>query len=317
MLTKSFLHGLAASVALTAAIAPHFAAADDTAPKKKLEIRTTEKDPDRPIATPPKKTEIRSRSGGMIRIVGPDGRVHEKQFGNLGGPDYDQMQQKLKELEQAAGDPEAVQRITKELMQLATPPQTLVAHADLPKYGIGLSLAEEIPASLRAHLKLDEGVLVQSVAKDSPAEKAGVKEYDVILAINGQPISLAATLVDAVQKAGENGDKLSLAVISAGEHKTVELTPTAATEIAWAFAEGGAGASVVPHPPLGLGWNDLDVNVPRIDLRFPPGMMAGAGGGTGFDIRPLHADAALQARIEKLEAELKEISARLEKLAEK
>lgn len=48
-----------------------------------------------------------------------------------------------------------------------------------------------VPKSLMAHLKLDEGVgqMVTNVIEDSPADEAGLAQYDVILQIDGEDVS--------------------------------------------------------------------------------------------------------------------------------
>src|SRR5437867_358350 len=68
-----------------------------------------------------------------------------------------------------------------------TPPDAPAKH---PKEGpayLGVLLAP-IPEELRVHLKVGEGAMVQSVQPGSPAEKAGVKTYDVITAVNGEAV---------------------------------------------------------------------------------------------------------------------------------
>lgn len=51
--------------------------------------------------------------------------------------------------------------------------------------------AEPVPAVLATHLRLKEntGLVVVQVVKDSPAEKAGIKQHDIILEMNGQAVS--------------------------------------------------------------------------------------------------------------------------------
>ncbi len=49
--------------------------------------------------------------------------------------------------------------------------------------------------------KLDNGVLVEQVTADSPAEKAGLETGDIIVSVNNQPITSAAELKTALQAA--------------------------------------------------------------------------------------------------------------------
>src|SRR5262245_35702388 len=56
---------------------------------------------------------------------------------------------------------------------------------DMPKLWIGV-LGGPVPDELRAQLDIpaDQGVLLRHVAPDSPAEKAGLKVFDVLLRAN-------------------------------------------------------------------------------------------------------------------------------------
>jgi membrane-associated protease RseP (regulator of RpoE activity) len=309
MVSRKCVQRLLLAAACAGAVCPQWSAADDPQPQR--------------------KTQVQSRSGGMIRIVGPDGQVQERRFGDFAGPDHDALLKKLKELQAAAGDREAVERISKELlesMQKQAPLQARVPGVDagLPTYGIGVSLAQEVPAALQKQLKLDEdgGVLVQSVAADGPAAKAGLQEFDVILAVDGKPITLAASLVDAVQKAGENQKPVSLAVVSGGEHKTIEVTPSKSEQIEWKLGEGGGAAGGIAGEANRFHFGDELYPPPMIDLRIPPGMMMPhlrmeMKRQPNGVMKLVPQDAELNERIEKLEAELKELNAKLDKLAEK
>ena len=61
-------------------------------------------------------------------------------------------------------------------------------------------------------LKEDEGLLVEQVIKESPAEKAGIREKDVIVAIDGRKVSTLLGL-KALIAGHRPGDKISVAVI--------------------------------------------------------------------------------------------------------
>jgi hypothetical protein len=270
------------------ALAPRWSAADDDASD----------------APPKKGRTAKVQSGGVIRSIGPDGKVREQRFGSLQGPQFQELMEKLEELRSSSGDQEAVERLTQELLsnlqksQSKSRVQSEEAR-ELPKFGIGVSLAPEIPAAVRAQLKLgeDEGVLVQSVAKDGPADKAGIREHDVVLAIDGNAIVAHTDVVKAVQEAGEQKQPVSLAVISGGEHKTIEVTPTESEEIEWSFTEG---------------LFDDGYAMPPTTLRMPPGVIEFPLG-EGMPRHPgTAAQRRLEERVEKLEQRLEALSHQLD-----
>ncbi len=72
-------------------------------------------------------------------------------------------------------------------------------------------------------LKAAKGVIVSKVQADSPAEKAGLKEEDVILTFNGKTVDNNVALSTWV--AGSSpGDKIKLGILRDGESKTVTVT---------------------------------------------------------------------------------------------
>lgn len=96
-------------------------------------------------------------------------------------------------------------------------------------------VVEEVPELLRAHVDLpeDQGLLVTSVAKDSPAEKAGIKVHDILLEAAGKPLTKPGDLVDVVQ---EKKDKpIEIKVLRKGKTLTVKVTPEPRPSGAWEF----------------------------------------------------------------------------------
>ncbi|HZC68774.1 MAG TPA: DegQ family serine endoprotease [Nitrospirales bacterium] len=72
-------------------------------------------------------------------------------------------------------------------------------------------------------LKQTKGVLVSSVAEDSPAERAGIKQGDVIVAYQGKPIEDPAVLQREVTRTPV-GTKAMLKVIRDGREQEVTVT---------------------------------------------------------------------------------------------
>jgi serine protease Do len=86
-------------------------------------------------------------------------------------------------------------------------------------------------------LKSTKGVLVSKVQEDSPAEKAGIKEEDVILAFNGKNLDNASELSTWV--AGSSPDQyINLRISRNGEEKKIEVKLGELTEQNQAIAQG-------------------------------------------------------------------------------
>ena len=81
-----------------------------------------------------------------------------------------------------------------------------------------------VPAPLAAHLKTkDTGVMVGNLVKDSPAHKAGLRRYDVIVGMDGKAVENGPALVKGV---GDHkaGDKVDLSIIRKGGKMTLQVT---------------------------------------------------------------------------------------------
>lgn len=95
---------------------------------------------------------------------------------------------------------------------------------ELPKFVIGVSLSE-VPASLRAHLSLPEGagIMVGAIVPDSPAAKAGLQQYDVLLKSGDRDLKVAKDLQEIVD--ASEGKTVSVALQRKGQPLTMELNP--------------------------------------------------------------------------------------------
>lgn len=83
--------------------------------------------------------------------------------------------------------------------------------------GIDQKLAESFG------MKRPQGALVARVMKDSPAEKAGLKQGDVILTFNDKEIGKSADLPPLVALSPID-EKATLGILRDGKHETVEVT---------------------------------------------------------------------------------------------
>src|SRR4051794_21999667 len=154
---------------------------------------------------------------------------------------------------------------------------------EAPKYWIGL-LGGPIPPEhvLRAQLDLPEnqGLLVANVVPNSPAAKAGLKQYDVLVKANNKELHEMKDLVDLVLSEGAKKGQITLDVLRRGKHETMTLKPE----------ERPANA---PSPQLGRdddggmsGGPDVDQFMQQFRNRFPmqfrnmgPGVIVGGGAG--------------------------------------
>jgi C-terminal processing protease CtpA/Prc len=89
---------------------------------------------------------------------------------------------------------------------------------------LGVSLQDVTPRLAREEeLAAKSGALVENVVEDSPAEKAGVAEGDIITAFNGKEIEDSEALVDAVGDLAP-GTKTDLTVVRKSGKATLSVT---------------------------------------------------------------------------------------------
>lgn len=114
-----------------------------------------------------------------------------------------------------------------------------------------------------------KGVLVSSVAADSPAAKAGIKAGDVITALDGEKLEGAGDLSRALNKK-KDGD-VTLTVIRNKSQRAITVTPTAGkTTIGQPGNVRQVGRRVI-IPRIELpSIPEMNIIVPRIDLPTIP-----------------------------------------------
>ena len=113
-----------------------------------------------------------------------------------------------------------------------------------------------------------QGVLVTSVAEDSPAAKAGIKAGDVITAIDGEKVAGAGDVARGINKKKE-GD-VTLTVIRKGNQRTITVTPNVVKPmIAPGATPQSARRIVIPRIELGS-IPEINISMPRIELPTIP-----------------------------------------------
>jgi len=87
---------------------------------------------------------------------------------------------------------------------------------------LGITMSP-ITSSMARALQLEdaEGVLVDEVVADSPAEAAGLQTGDVIVAIEGRDIADSKALGKAIRR-HEPGDEITITVVRAGERRDLK-----------------------------------------------------------------------------------------------
>lgn len=91
---------------------------------------------------------------------------------------------------------------------------------------MGLAV-EKLPEHLATHLSKQlggsQGLLVEDVADDSPADKAGIEPQDVVVSADGEKVSSPEQFVRMIRR-DKPGREVSLEIIHKGESKKVKVT---------------------------------------------------------------------------------------------
>lgn len=97
-----------------------------------------------------------------------------------------------------------------------------------PQMGVTLFDLMDVPAvyqqqELNLPEDVKEGVVVDQVMKGSPAQKAGLRQYDVITAMDGEPVADLIDLRKYFYNEVKEGDKVKLKVYRGGEAMDIEI----------------------------------------------------------------------------------------------
>lgn len=72
---------------------------------------------------------------------------------------------------------------------------------------------------------VENAIFVSNIAKDSPAEKAGLKDGDRIIAINGNPVTESDKFVDEIKASAGKEVTLTISNIQGNDSKDITLVP--------------------------------------------------------------------------------------------
>lgn len=99
-----------------------------------------------------------------------------------------------------------------------------------PTLGIATAPLNQIPPEAQQKIDLPkdvrQGMVIANVDSNSPAEKAGLEEFDVITKINDQDIASIVDIKVALYTDATPNDKVTVEFIRDGKKETVELTLT-------------------------------------------------------------------------------------------
>ncbi|MGA7875679.1 MAG: PDZ domain-containing protein, partial [Desulfoferrobacter sp.] len=126
---------------------------------------------------------------------------------------------------------------------------------------LGIMIQDITPELAKSFdMKETKGALVADVLSDSPAQKAGLKQGDIVIGMNGKPIDDAHTLSRMVAAISPN-TKISLKIIRDGKTKEIDVTigtmPEEGAETAPAKKESAWGLTVqnlTPELAKQFGW---------------------------------------------------------------
>jgi serine protease Do/serine protease DegQ len=111
--------------------------------------------------------------------------------------------------------------------------QQILEHGEVRRGQIGIGI-QDVSPELREAFDLDNGesgVLITHVSPNSPAEKAGLKAGDIIIAVDGEPTRSTGQLRSQIGMRSV-GDKVKLTIIRDGKQKTIKVTVGEPQELA-------------------------------------------------------------------------------------
>jgi serine protease Do len=149
--------------------------------------------------------------------------------------------------------------------EIAEPTVDELIHNGKVEHGfIGISITDVTPENAKFFdVKKAVGAVVSEVTPDSPGSRAGLKTGDVIIALDGKPVSDAGELqMETTQK--QPGDKIHLQVVRDGETLNIPVT----LESAKGDAEQQVSQSKTGKGRWGLGLTDLTPDV-RQEIQIP------------------------------------------------
>jgi membrane-associated protease RseP (regulator of RpoE activity) len=146
---------------------------------------------------------------------------------------------------------------------------------------IGL-LGGPLTPELRAHVEIptDQGILVREIVPNSPAAKAGLKNYDILLRANDTQLRDMTDLVELVRTEGQRDGQISLEVLRKGERQSIVVKPEERpSDMAQAgVQESESAPNLSQVPGLERFFENFGENAPFEFRQFGPGVIVGGDG---------------------------------------
>jgi serine protease Do/serine protease DegQ len=155
----------------------------------------------------------------------------------------------------------------------------LIEFGEVKRGQLGIYIQDLSPDLARAmDLDIVEGVLVTQVIQGSPADRAGIGNGDVVLAVDGRPVKTGAELRNRIGLM-RVGTKVELTVVQDGKEKTIRAT------IEGRELQGASASAEVDDRLRGADFGPIQPSHPLADeiqgievLRVEPGSLAARNG---------------------------------------
>src|SRR5262245_41617904 len=90
------------------------------------------------------------------------------------------------------------------------------------EYWLGVQVAT-VPDLAKKQLAIDDGLAVEEVTQDSPAAKAEIKRYDILVKAGDEPLQNITDLVKAVD--ASQGKEIIITIVRDGKRQTIKVAP--------------------------------------------------------------------------------------------
>jgi membrane-associated protease RseP (regulator of RpoE activity) len=175
---------------------------------------------------------------------------------------------------------------------------------------LGLAL-EPLSEVLAAQLGLKTGMVVDFLAADGPAQKAGLRKHDILLEANGTPIQAMSDLLQVVAVAAAEKKPVGLAVLRGGKPLEITVTPeprpVAVTVIGESGGPAGEGQPLTVQSQAVFQANPGVIVGPRVQA---PTIVTRERTGGLSEAETAAAIAELKKSIDELRAEIAKLAAR-------